>query len=52
MEFGTCFDCNVEMETETKRGRLYLICPICGRKMKADDWWPEYYEMCTEDDEE
>ena len=52
MEFGTCFDCFVEMESEEKRGRLYLNCPICGRKMKADDWWPEYYERDTEDSDE
>ena len=53
MEFGTCLDCHVEMNSEPIRGRLYLECPICGRRMKADDWWPEYYEWSeTEEDED
>ncbi|MBQ2651702.1 MAG: hypothetical protein IJC44_07330 [Clostridia bacterium] len=51
MVFGTCFECNIEMNSETKRGVLYLKCPICGRRMKADDWWPEYYAMDAEQSE-
>lgn len=51
-EFATCFDCNVEMNGETRSGVLYLKCPECGRKMKAADWYPEYYDMDGDNDEE
>lgn len=52
MEFGTCFECNIEMESETSRGRLYLRCPSCGRRMLADDWYEEYYDTDSTDDSE
>jgi hypothetical protein len=39
------------MDGETKRGVLYLKCPKCGRKIKADDW-SEYDDEVEYSDEE
>lgn len=52
LEFGTCLNCEEEMDCETKRGRLYLTCPVCGQHMKADDWYSRYYTMLEDEAED